>query len=106
MAGFASRDETSKSPRFRVVADLPEVTQSDEGPPSPQGLEPSRGVTETISARLLIDVDAWLTRSIEHGRSLVTLRVDVPLIRSLAKIRSEADAARRTVDQHVLNPNG
>lgn len=87
MAGFAPRNDDSRpGPRFRIVEDEPEV-QAESGEVE------SDGIASTISKRLLVDPPAWQERGRIASDGALTLRVEVPLVASLARIRSEADAA-------------
>ncbi|MEO0663357.1 MAG: hypothetical protein AAFZ87_17620 [Planctomycetota bacterium] len=87
MTGFASRDDSPKSPRFRVVDAAAEGTTEEAAPATVDG------VTALISERLLVEPESWRERRGTPAAGHTTLRVDVPLISSLARIRSEADAA-------------
>ncbi len=85
--------EGSKSPRFRLLS------HESDLPASPDGAGPSgdsgngSSIRDMISPRLLVDAETFEERmaSLRGARDFV--RAEVPLIASLARIRTDADAA-------------
>ena len=97
----------TEGPRFRLV-DGEEVEESPSGTPSAE----SRWMD--VSKYLLINGEPWLARWTTAPEGYTRVRASIPLIASLARIRSRADAALALtmvietlyVDFHVQLPCG
>lgn len=90
MSPFARQDDDPAGPhgrrQFRLVSDAVGQGAADEAPPVD-------GVLGMISPRFLVDLATWQERAAEADPARIRVRAEVPLVASLARIRSEADAA-------------
>ena len=108
MSDFAKRQESqtapgfrtsggqeagSKSPRFRLVACEREELHAPEAPGPGGDSDPGAGILDMISSRLLVDEGTFAERMSPLRGARDFVRAEVPLITSLARVRTDADAA-------------
>lgn len=92
MTPFARQDEDPAGDpgrrQFRLVQDSARSEGDGAGTAASVA-----GVLGMISARFLVDLGTWRERARDLDPARMLVRAEVPLVASLARIRSEADAA-------------